>query len=166
MNPFEAVLTGDFFHGHMLQHPHPRSGIINLAGIGFRVSDEFLHGFPGSVLPHDNAVRISRQIQDIGEILQRIPGGFHNVRQAQDAHRNLRQGIAIWFGRGRHGGRSHGAASPGFVFDDDRFSQMLACSFRQNPKNDIRASAGDPGNNNGHRFDRKVRSHGAKGEKP
>jgi hypothetical protein len=102
---------------------------------------------------HDDAEGIAGDPEDVGEVLDRVPGDAGGVGQAEDAQRDLRQGVAVGAGL-LHGLRGQRATGPGPVLDDHLLAQQLARALGQRAHGQVGGAAGRKGNEQPHRLRR------------
>ena len=128
----------------MLRRAGAQGAPVQLAGIGFRIGQQLGQRLPRRVGAHDHAHDEAGDLQDVGQVLDRIVlerGVQH--RLAQHAHVHLADRVAVGFGvlqrqRAQHAGRA------ALVLDDDRLSQLLGRRFRQDAEAAIGRTAGGP----------------------
>ena len=131
-----------------------RRRVGHLAGIGLGEIDHVLPGLERPFRAGGDAERVAGEMDDVGEILGRIPGHFLHQRQAEHRDRKLRDGVAVGLRRRRHGRRSDRAAAAGLVVDRDRLAQHLGGAFGDRAHRDVGRSAGRPRHDQGDRLGR------------
>jgi hypothetical protein len=93
--------------------------------------DHVVEGLEGRIRPHAHAEHEPGKVNDIGEVLQRVVGRLLHEREAEDRDGNVRDGVAVGLGIGRHLRRAGRAA--GAVVDDHGLAQDLASRVGHGP---------------------------------
>ncbi|SPK72371.1 protein of unknown function [Cupriavidus taiwanensis] len=136
-----ALLHRQLFHGQVQRGHRARRAVGQLAGVGLGVGDVVLHGLDRRIRRHHQAERIAGQVDDVAQVLDRVPVDLGGVRQAVDRHGHLRQRVAV--GRGAlHQLRRQHAAGTRLVLDDHGLAQDFRGVVGQHAERDIRGAAG------------------------
>ena len=111
LRQLDAVLRRDLLHADVQRAARAGRRVGHLAGIGLGVVDHVLPGLERAFGAGRDAERVAGEMDDVGEILVRIPGGLLHQRHAEHRDRHLRDGVAVRLRRRCHRRRSDGAAS-------------------------------------------------------
>ena len=141
MREFRAGRLLDLDHGELAGAADPAGGVVVLVGLLLRRVDQLFQRLPRRIGAHDDADRVARQADDVGEVPYRIPVGRLVVRiaQAVDAHAGelvpVRPGV-------QQQGRRQRAGSAWPRIDQDRLAEPGAGRLAHQPDMDVRAAAG------------------------
>ena len=141
----DPQLLGDQLGGEVRAGQRAGGPVGEPARVGLGPADEIGPGLEGRIGGHDDAEGIARHVDDVGDVLDRVPVDLGRVGQAEHAQRNLRQRVAV----GRRGLqllRRQGAAGTGLVLDDDGLPQDLSRRCRPGAHGDVGRAAGREGN--------------------
>jgi hypothetical protein len=72
VRPLDALLLGDLLHRDVQARARARRAVIDLAGIGPGVVDEFAKRLPRRVGLHHDPEGVAGDVDDVGKILGRI----------------------------------------------------------------------------------------------
>ncbi len=136
--------AGDLLHADMQRGAGARRRVGHLAGILLGEVDHVLPGLELRLGAGGDAEGVAGEVNDVGEVLGRIPGDFLHQRQAEHRDRNLRDGVAVGLGGGRHGGRADRAAAAGLVVDRDRLAENLRGAVGDRAHRDVGRAARRP----------------------
>ncbi|MCY1238800.1 hypothetical protein D9M72_515570 [compost metagenome] len=153
MRELHALLQRQLFHGQVQRSHAARRAIGQPARIGLGVGDVLLHGLDRRIGRHHQAERIAGEVDDVAQVLDRVPVDLGGVRQAVDRHGNLGQRVAVRRG-GLHHLRGQHATGAGLVLDDHRLAQDLGRVLGQDAERDVGGAAGGVAN---HQADRALR---------
>ena len=146
MQKFNAAFECDAFHGDVKRGANTGRTISDLARIGLGIGEEFFPILPGAIGLHHHPEKIAGQMDDIGEILHRVPGrAARHHREAEDGDGQLPDHIAIAALFLRHGRRGQGAAGTAAIVNNHLLSKIARSRFRQGAQLAIGGSAGRPG---------------------
>ncbi len=125
----------------------PGMPAIELVRIGFRVSDEFLEGVGGKILPDDQQFRIFGRQSDRRKILLRIVAEVRIERRRQRIGAEVTGEDRVSVGR-RAGGakRSRGTTGASDILHHEFLAEMAAEDVSDHPARDIGRPAGRKGN--------------------
>ena len=118
---------------------------VDLAGLLARGLDELVESLVRRIGLDDETEGVAGDAEDEAEVVDRVPGRLLHVRDAQHAHRELRDGVAVGLGLHRHVARAVGATAAGLVGHDDGLAQVLAGGFGQRAQVAVGRAAGGPG---------------------
>jgi len=141
---FDARLLRDAFGGQVRTGQGAGGAVGQLAGVGLGVGDEVGPGLERAVAGHHDAEGVAGHVQDIADVLDRVPVDLGGVADAKHPQRGLRDGVAVRL-RGLqllHGQR---AASARLVFHDHRLAQDLAGVLGELAHGDVRRAASREG---------------------
>ena len=96
------LLLGDLLHGDVQAGAGAGRAVVELAGIGLGVGEEFAERLPRRLGFHNDAEGIAGEADDVGEVGRRIERHLGHERIAEDRDRDLRDGVAVGLG-----GRGH-----------------------------------------------------------
>ncbi len=125
----------------------PRAGrpVCELARVGTRPLDHVLEGLERGIGTHGYPEHEPRDVDDVGEIADRVPRRLLHERQAEHGDRNMRNSVPVRLcGRG-HSRGSGRAASPGTILDHDWLAEHLADRLTHCPMPQVDAGARGPG---------------------
>jgi len=139
----EPLLQVD--HHQVLHRRRPEGAVVQLGRIGLRRGDELLERLPRAVGAHHDAVHRARELDDVGEVGQRIVGRLlrHQCR-AEGAGVDLAQRVAVGPGILQRDAAQR-AVRAGLVVGDHLLAEPLAGLLRQHAQEGIGRRAGRPG---------------------
>ncbi|MNY17474.1 hypothetical protein D3C86_1507950 [compost metagenome] len=140
MRELHALAQGQFFHGQVKRGHRARRAVGELARIGLGVGHVLLHGLDRRIGRHHQAERVAGQVDDVRQVLHRVPVDLGGVRQAVDRHGHLGQRVAVRRGGLHQLGRQH-AAGTRLVLDDHRLTEDLRGVIGQHAERDIGGTA-------------------------
>ena len=128
-------------HGELAGATDARGGVVVLVGFLLCRRDELLQILPRRVGAHDDADRVARQPDDVGEVAQRLPVGRLVVRiaQAVDAHAGELMAVRLSIEQHRRRERA-GRARP--RIDEDRLAEPRPGGLAHQAEVDVGAAAG------------------------
>ena len=132
----DADLLRDQLGGQVRAGQGAGRAVAELAGIGLGIGDEIVPVLDRAVGGHHDAERIARDVDDVADVLDRVPVDLGRVGQPEHTERNLRQRVAVRRGGLHLLGRQR-AAGARLVLDDDRLAQRLRGVVRQRAHRDV-----------------------------
>ena len=144
MGKLDTGALREFFHRQMRAGADAGGPIGEFLGVGLGVGHQVLDALDRRVGRYHQAKGVAGQAGDPGEIFQRVVSHLLHVRNAENAVRQLRQGVAVGLGVDHLDGAQH-AAGAGFGVDDDGLAQRLAGAFCQRAYDGVGGAAGRPG---------------------
>ncbi len=144
LRQLDAGHPGDLLHADMQRGAGARRGIGHLAGVRLGELHHVLPALELRLCAGGHTEGVAREMDDVGEVLGRIPRHVLHQGQAEHGDRNLRDGVPVRLRRGCHGRRSNRAAAAGLVVDHDRLTQHLRGAVGDGAHRDVGRSAGRP----------------------
>lgn len=91
----DFLSRSDVIHRQMQARAYAGAAVVDLAGIGFGVADEFLPCFSRGVSAHHRAELVACHIEYPRQIAQGLESGLSHVRQPKHTQRHLRECVAV-----------------------------------------------------------------------
>src|SRR5262245_58062228 len=85
----DALPLCDLLHGDVEAGAGTGRAIVDLAGIGLRISKELLDRLPRRIIPDHDAEGVTAHADDIGEVRGRIEARLGHEWKAEDRDRDL-----------------------------------------------------------------------------
>ncbi len=151
MDPADAFLLRNLLHRDVQAGAGARRSIVDLAGIGPRVIEEFPEALPRRIVADDDAEGVAADADDVGKVVCRIQAHLTHEWQAKDGDRYLHQRVAV--GRRVLGNllRPQHASRTRPVFNDDLLLEIFFGSRSERPHPDIGGAARCPRHDQSHR---------------
>ena len=144
VRPGEALRHAEALHGEMLGRADAQRAPVQLAGIGLGIGQQLGQRLPRRVGAHHHAHDEAGDLQDVGEVLDRIVLELRvEQRLAQHAHVHLADRVAVRLGVLQRERAQH-AGGPALVLDDDRLAELLRDRLGQDAEAGIGRPAGGP----------------------
>src|SRR5262245_66639091 len=96
--PSDALPLCDLLHGDVEAGAGTGRAIVDLAGIGLRISKELLERLPRRIIPDHDAEGVTAHADDIDEVRGRIEARLGDEWKAEDRDRELVERIANGLG--------------------------------------------------------------------